>query len=204
MLSTKEIRDKSRRKRNLEGMVRLTHETMVAGAPIVGGKFSDNLAPSPSGWEEMVFENRNKDYGAYALRKGYTDNVTIGLVITVVLVALIILYPTLSKFFGSEETVDKTPARKLVYTELSAPPPIDKHRQIPPNVQLPRLQKVVKFVPPKVVKEEVTEPPPTIVEIKASETGSEEVAGPALVVFDEPVETVVMEEEEIFIAVMRR
>ena len=190
-----------RRARNIDAMVRLTHERMIAGTanrenPVLPGEVSD-----PSGWEELVFEHRNKSYGAYVLRKAYSHNVTIGLVVTVIVITLILLYPALSAFFGSRTPVDNTKRRKLVYTELSAPPPIDKPRPTPPNVQLPRLQKVIKFVPPKVVVEEIVELPPTIAEIKENQIGTEEVEGPPQVVFDEPVEEVIAEDEEIFIAV---
>ena len=27
-------------------------------------------------WDDLVFENRNKDYGAYAIRKSYSKNVS--------------------------------------------------------------------------------------------------------------------------------
>jgi protein TonB len=98
--------------------------------------------------------------------------------------------------------VDTAPPKKLVYTELSAPPPIDKPKPPPPQVQLPKLQKVIKFVPPKVVKEEVVEEVPTIQEIKQNETAAVEVDGTADIVFDEPVEEVVVDNSnEIFTVV---
>ena len=209
MFSTKEKLKGNRppvsaRNRNLEAMVRLTHETMVqrtgdgskiTSDPRFGSKDTEQK------WDEMVFEHRNKDYGAYVLRRGYNRNVGIGVIITILLVTLLIFYPRLSKFFGGEEAVAKTPPRKLVYSELSAPPPIDKPKPIPPRVQLPRLQKVVKFVPPKVVKEVVAEVPPILAEIKENETGAEEVEGPEHVIFDEPVEEVVVDDNELFTVV---
>jgi protein TonB len=61
---------------------------------------------------------------------------------------------------------------------------------------LPKLQKVIKFVPPKVVKEEVVEEIPTIEEIKQNEVAAVEIEGPTEVVFEEPVKEVVVEEDE--------
>lgn len=156
----------------------------------------------PKRWEDVVFENRNQAYGAYVLRRVYTKNVAIGLLITAVVLALIIFSPQIMELFKSEEVVEKAPPRKLIYTELSAPPPIDKPKPPPPQVQLPKLQKVIKFVPPKVVKEEVVEEVPTIEEIKQNEVAAVEVEGPTEVVFEEPAPVVVEEDEnKIFMVV---
>jgi protein TonB len=60
---------------------------------------------------------------------------------------------------------------------------------------------VIKFVPPKVVKEQITEEVPTIEEIKQNETAAVEVEGTE-VVFEEPVgEVVVDNSDEIFTVV---
>jgi protein TonB len=147
-------------------------------------------------WEDVLFENRNKAYGAYVLRTVYTKNVIKGVVLTLVIVALLFYSPDIIALFKGEEVVEKAPPRKLVYTELSAPPPIDKPKPPPPQVQLPKLQKVIKFVPPKVVKEEVVEEIPTIEEIKQHEVAAVEVEGPTEIVFEEPVQEVVIEEDE--------
>lgn len=144
----------------------------------------------------MVFENRNKDYGAYVLRSLYGKNVISGTIVTLIIITLVVLSPRIAELFKTEEVVEKAPPRKLVYTELSAPPPIDKPKPPPPQVQLPKLQKVIKFVPPKVVKEEVVEEVPTIEEIKQNEVAAVAIEGPTEVVFEEPVAEVVVEEEE--------
>ena len=147
-------------------------------------------------WEDVIFENRNKAYGAYTLRILYDKRVLLGGLLTIVIVALLFYSPDIIRLFKGEEVVEKAPPRKLVYTELSAPPPIDKPKPPPPQIQLPKLQKVIKFVPPKVVKEEVVEEIPTIEEIKQHEVAAVEIEGPTEVVFEEPVEEVVIEEDE--------
>ncbi|HET9054860.1 MAG TPA: TonB family protein [Cyclobacteriaceae bacterium] len=147
-------------------------------------------------WEDLIFENRNKAYGAYRLRIVYTKNVIKGVFYSVVFFALVFYSPDIIALFKAEEEVVKAPPRKLVYTELSAPPPIDKPKPPPPQVQLPKLQKVIKFVPPKVVKEEVVEEIPTIEEIKQHEVAAVEVEGPTEIVFEEPVKEVVVVEDE--------
>src|SRR5687768_3994521 len=153
-------------------------------------------------WEDLIFENRNKAYGAYVLRTVYTKNVLKGVGLTIVIVALLFYSPDIIALFKGAEVVEKAPPRKLVYTELSAPPPIDKPKPPPPQIQLPKLQKVIKFVPPKVVKEEVVEEIPTIEEIKQNEVAAVEIEGTEEVVFEEPVEQVVVEDEnKIFMVV---
>lgn len=155
----------------------------------------------PQRWEDVVFENRNQAYGAYVLRKVYNKNVLVGLVITAIFIALVMYSPKIYEFFKGEEIIEKAPPRKMVYSELSAPPPIDKPKPPPPQVQLPKLQKVIKFVPPKVVKEQVVEEVPTIEEIKQNEVAAVEVEGPTEVVFEEPAPVVVEDENKIFMVV---
>ena len=153
-------------------------------------------------WDDIIFEGRNKEYGAYVVRKGYAVNMATALISTLIFVAGILSYSSIvSLFSGDAEAVQHTP-RKLVYTELSAPPPIDKPKPPPPQIQLPRLQKVIKFVPPKVVKEQIQEEVPTIEEIKQNEVAATAIEGPVEVTFDEPVEEVVVEDEnELFTVV---
>jgi periplasmic protein TonB len=152
-------------------------------------------------WDDIIFENRNQEYGAYPIRKNYSFNLFIGVASTAVVVLVLLMLPTLSQWLSDEEPV--APAtRKLVYTELSAPPPIDKPKPPPPHIVLPKLQKVIKFVPPKVVKEEVAEEIPTIEELKVHDIAAVAVDGDTEVVFDEPVENVVAENpDEIFTVV---
>ncbi len=194
------------RKRNPEAVVRATHDKMQQDALQDDDQVSTpalQTAGESKGqsWDEMVFEHRNRDYGAYVLRKGYAYNVTVGVVVTILVVAFILLSPLLAKWFGGDNARAKIPPRKLVYTELSAPPPIDKAKPLPPAVQLPRLKKVIKFVPPRVVKEEVIQQAPTIEEIKVNDIGATEVKEPTAVVFEEPVQEVVADDNELFTVV---
>jgi protein TonB len=201
-----EHQTQSRRNRSLEAIVRLSHETIVPDASLRSKSAEtteSNVREEDLAWDEIVFKNRNLEYGAYLLRKGYSQNVFIGVTITVLVVMFLLFYPSMAKFFGGDEVVAKIAPRKLVYSELSIPPSIDKPRPAPPRVLLPRLQKVVKFVPPKVVREEVVDLPPTVDELKQNEIGAVAVEGPTEVVFDEPVEEVVADEgdDELFTVV---
>jgi periplasmic protein TonB len=211
MLSTKQQRRQDKRtvtdrNRSLEAIVRLTGQTMASDNAVIETLVEGAAPSAPFGeeqqaWDEMVFAHRNKEYGAYMLRKGYAINLSAGLLITIAVVGFLICYPALSKFFGGDDVIVKAARGKLVYSELSVPPSLAKPKPIPPALLLPRLQKVLKFVPPKVVKEQVPEVPPTISEIRENVTGAAAVEGPADVIFDEPVEEVVADDNELFTVV---
>jgi periplasmic protein TonB len=169
-------------------------------APLAKDFITDPDQPTES-WNDIVFEKRNRDYGAYVLRHSYGSNVIIGVVVTLLAIVAVIFFPYLVDRLSDREVQNVVP-RKMVYTELSAPPPIDKPKPLPPVISIPRLQKVIKFVPPRVVKEQVVETAPTIEEIKANDVAAVAVEGPVTVEFEEPVEQVVeVDDNEIFTVV---
>ena len=47
-------------------------------------------------FDDIVFENRNKEYGAYRLRKKYNRNVIIAMVIGIVIMGTAIITPYLN------------------------------------------------------------------------------------------------------------
>jgi periplasmic protein TonB len=189
-----------------EEMVRLAQEHMerLAAEAKLDHSLLENTKtelPDERSWDDIVFEKRNQEYGAYVLRKGYASSVTIGFAVTLVVLLLLLLAGPIAELIRGDKKEPEIERRKLVYTELSAPPPIDKPKPPPPQIQLPRLQKVIKFVPPKVVKEQIEEQLPTIEEIKQNETAAVAVEGPTDVTFEEPVEEVVADDNEIFTVV---
>ena len=102
---------------------------------------------------DLLFEDRNKAYGAYELRKTYKKRLTIALLCTaaVALLALggSLLASSLKKNTGKFQT------RELTLTELKQeeekkpePPPPPPPKQEPPKVEM------TKFTPPKIVEDE--------------------------------------------------
>ncbi len=146
---------------------------------------------SSNGWEEIVFENRNKAYGAYFLRKTYSKNVVISSVLALLFITFVLALPSIAAFFKSDEVVVKK--RKSTAVSLEQPPPINPDQPPPPSIPPPPTKTIIKFLPPKVTDKEVVEEEkmPTIEEIKKNETGSDNVEGTSEVVFDEPVQEVV-------------
>jgi periplasmic protein TonB len=147
-------------------------------------------------WEDIVFENRNQEYGAYVVRKVYPRNIILALLITIAGLALFVCYPLIKAYFFTEEVVE-APVRTIKYTDLAAPPPINKETPPPPKLDIPPpVKEVIKFLPPKVTEKEVEEEIPTIQELKEIEPAAETNQGDGEIVFEEPVEAVVEEAED--------
>ncbi len=102
---------------------------------------------------DIVFEDRNKAYGAYDLRKTYKKRLTIALICTAAIALLALggslLAGSLTKKGG------KLDVREVQLTDLKQeeekkpePPPPPPPKQEPPKVEM------TKFTPPKIVKDE--------------------------------------------------
>jgi protein TonB len=141
-------------------------------------------------WEDIVFENRNKEYGAYYNRKSYSKSVIIAALITFLVLIFVLAFPAIKNFFASFEEKAEDNKLKQTVVSLDQPPPITPNQPPPPDIRIPPpVKTIIKFLPPKVTEKEVVEEEemPTIEEIKQNETGSENVEGTAEVVFEEPV-----------------
>ena len=116
-------------------------------------------------WKNLIFERRNKEYGAYVLRTEYDNYILLALLAAVLLAGVSIGGPTLyEKFFGDKFAVEEM--KEVVLTDVLPPPPPENPNEPPPPVELPKVE-TIKFLPPEVKKdEEVVEPPPTIEEVK--------------------------------------
>lgn len=117
---------------------------------------------------DIIFDGKNKDYGAYELRKTYNRRITRALIITasVALLALLasILSSTLKekgdkKVKMNEMTIQDVKQEEK--KEIPPPPPPPPPKQEPPKVEMKQ------FTPPVIKKdEEVEKPPPPQEELK--------------------------------------
>ena len=152
-----------------------------------------------SRWEDIVFEHRNKAYGAYFIRNIYSRHVIQAALIASAIVGLILAFPTIAEFFKAQTDVEEVGLKQVKYTDLAPPPPIDKNTPPPPKLDIPPpVKTIIKFLPPKVTDKQIEEEEkmPTIEEIKVNDTGAETVEGVGDVIFDEPVEEVVKDESD--------
>ncbi len=120
---------------------------------------------------DILFEGRNKEYGAYELRKTYNRRILIAIGVMVAVCILVFLSQILANDNDDDknkiivqdmqlEDIKKEPEKK---PELPPPPP----KQEPPKVE------ITKFTPPKIVKdEEVKEPPPPQEKLEETKIGT--------------------------------
>lgn len=83
---------------------------------------------------EMVFENRDKGYGAYPLRKGY-PKVLFKAVVSAVLIFLLFSFSQIiaSEFFaGKEDAKQKSMMVTMTMADIPPPPPLDEELPPPP------------------------------------------------------------------------
>jgi periplasmic protein TonB len=129
--------------------------------------------------DEIVFEERNKTYGAYWLRKKYDDFVIRGLIIAGAAFTLAVASPILIEFLTPPAPpVDE---EQLIEVALSTPPP-PPPSDIPPPPPLPAAPpppqvSTIKFPPPEIVIEDVPDEPPKQEELKTAAISTETVKG---------------------------
>jgi protein TonB len=123
---------------------------------------------------DIVFEGRNKDYGAYELRKTYNRRLTIALIGMAVLCALLflgyILANTISAGADKNIVVQDVQLEEVKQEEKKElPPPPPPKPPDPPKVEM------AKFTPPKIVKDEEVkeeEKPPEIEKLEDTKIGT--------------------------------
>lgn len=103
---------------------------------------------------DLVFEGRNKEYGAYELRKTYNHRITRALIITASIAVIALGGSFLANTFKSKDS-GKLNVKDVVLEDLKQeeekkpePPPPPPPKQEPPKVEM------TKFTPPKIVKDE--------------------------------------------------
>lgn len=124
---------------------------------------------------DLLFEGRNKAYGAYELRKTYNKRLWLALGLTAAFFIIIALVAILkAQFTPKEDTKVKMTEMTIQNIEQEKPkeepppPPPPPPKQAPP----PKIE-MKQFTPPKIVKdEEVKEPPPAVEELKDTKIGA--------------------------------
>lgn len=86
--------------------------------------------------EDIVFENKNKAYGAYDLRKKYDDNMAKGMLAGLLTITLLIVIPSLIKYFKGEEIVIKTPMELL--EEVTLVETYYEPEEVKPKLETPK------------------------------------------------------------------
>jgi protein TonB len=128
-------------------------------------------------WLDIVFEGKNKAYGAYDLRKSNTKTTVRALIIGAVLFSVLVAAPLIMSLLPDSSGDDDSLDTKIVTMKLP-PKKEEPKKDLPPPPPPPPKVDQVKFVKPVVAKaEEVTEEPPKITEIKDKKLGNETIKG---------------------------
>lgn len=128
-------------------------------------------------WLDLVFEGRNKAYGAYDLRKNSASNTVKGFIVGSLIFAIAVATPVIVDLIGSGANNDDASLDKKVVT-IKLPPKEKPKENLPPPPPPPPKVDQIKFVKPVVAKtEDITEEPPKIVELKDKTIAKETIKG---------------------------
>jgi protein TonB len=123
---------------------------------------------------DLIFEGRNKSYGAYELRTGYNKRLRNSLLLTVAIGLLILLLSFISSLDLGEKKgqvqIKEVQLEEIKQEEQPEPPPPP-----PPKPPEPPKVEMAKFTPPKVVKDEEVkedEKPPEVEKLEDTKIGT--------------------------------
>ncbi|MBD2768804.1 energy transducer TonB [Hymenobacter sp. BT664] len=118
----------------------------------------DNAQIARASLNDIVFEGRNKAYGAYVLRRLYQRHVTRALIIATAIFSLLVFFPLIAQYL--KDKLPKEPKKNLQENVLMDAPPLDDTKPPPPppppEAPPPPPPKLttIKFTPPVVKKDE--------------------------------------------------
>ena len=117
---------------------------------------------------DILFDGRNKEYGAYDLRKTYNRRIRNALLGTFLICALLLTASIIANSAGKkkiENVVQDVNLENMKQEEKKPepPPPPPPPKQEPPKVE------ITKFTPPKIVKDEEVKPDEVIKEVEKLE-----------------------------------
>jgi protein TonB len=140
--------------------------------------------------DEIVFEGRNKNYGAYVLRKAYNKNMNRAMLIAFSIFLIVVFIPAINAWLS--DLTSKAVLDKSVEVTLVEPPPLNKDEPPPPPPPPdppPPIQETIKFTPPIVTEDPIDEEdiPPPQDELKETNVGKKTQEGSGDV-FDLPIE----------------
>ena len=123
---------------------------------------------------DLIFDGRNKSYGAYELRTGYNKRLRNALLLTVAFALLILLLSFISSLdLGSKK--GQVQIKEVQLEEIKQDEPLEPPPPPPPKPPEPPKVEMAKFTPPKVVKDEDVkedEKPPEVEKLEDTKIGT--------------------------------
>ncbi|MDX2249352.1 MAG: energy transducer TonB [Bacteroidia bacterium] len=141
--------------------------------------------------DDMVFEDREKGYGAFSLRKSYPRHLLTGTLIIGTAAFLLTFAPLIAKTLGFNEVVVEDKANSVVLDVMNLPPPPvpEEIKQVPPPRIPPEVRTIAYQIPTPTPEEEIEDDTKTIAEIEVLENapniGLKDKEGEDVVYFDE-------------------
>ncbi len=119
---------------------------------------------------DILFEGKNKEYGAYELRKNYNHRITIA----IISMAAICLLFFLSQIFANDNDKErsKVPVTEITLESFKEPDKLPEIPKVEPPKEMLRKIEIIRFVTPAITKDnEVKEPPPTVDKLEQTQIG---------------------------------
>jgi protein TonB len=145
---------------------------------------------SPS-FNDIVFELRNKEYGAYKLRKKYNRNVLIGVLVGLIILGTAVITPHL--YAKAMESKKAREERQVEMIMQNLDQPAEQVAPPPPPPPPPEAQQQNRYVPPVVVD---SVKPEDNVQLMTADQASVEVVNEEFIEAVEEVREEVQEEEK--------
>lgn len=125
---------------------------------------------------DILFDGKNKEYGAYDLRKSYNKRIITALVSVVAILLLLFLGSVLASVIGKKKTVQMDVAQEVTLEKVPekkpdvVPPPPPPPKMAPP----PKVE-IAKFTPPKIVPDDKVkeeDKPPEVEKVETAKIGA--------------------------------
>jgi periplasmic protein TonB len=129
-------------------------------------------------FDDLVFENRNKNYGAYYLRKAQDAFMVRGMMFSMGFLLLFIFGPRLlASWGGDKEVIFEEKGHLVILSDLPIVPPVETPPP-PKEADIPPKQNTIKFVEPDVVVDtRIEELPPMNIDISKNVISNTTTAG---------------------------
>ena len=101
------------------------------------------------GFDDIVFKNRNKEYGAYSIRKKYHRTLLIGFIIGIVVLTAVIITPYFRA--SAQQRSARQKEREVVAVMEDLDQPEELQIEAPPPPPPAETQQQLKYVAPEVV-----------------------------------------------------
>jgi protein TonB len=131
-------------------------------------------------WLDVVFDQKNKSYGAYALRRQSSSDTAKALLIAGTLFVLLFLSPKIITLIKGNDTIEDVPDKTTTVVTVQSPPPVNPETPPPAAIEPPPAkQRQIKFPPPIVVVDSkvIDADPVQVKDLIAADPGQKDIDG---------------------------